>query len=290
VKSSSLQPVPNSPRGTAALAAELVGRVRPERALQRSCIYEGTVVHWRRGDVEHEFSRRIYMLYLDLAEIPAILNRGRLYSASRWALARFDRRDHWGDPEVPLDETIRRLVEKETGARPEGRIAILTQLRHLGMCFNPLSLYFCRRPDETATETLVAEVRNTPWLEMHPYVIPIPPDEGQVANGSRRDLVHRLETPKTFHVSPFLEMDYVYHWKVSEPGEKLLVQIENWRDGERVFGASLRAERRPFDPKTFRRMQLRYPLVPAQVIGSIYYEAYRLWRKGARFQSHPKHQ
>jgi len=266
------------------------GALRPAVAAQRSCIYEGTVVHWRRGEVQHEFSRRVYMLYLDLAELPTILDRGRLWSAHHWALARFDRRDHWGEPDVPLDESIRTLVEQETGRRPSGPIAILTQLRHFGVCFNPLSVYYCHDPSGSRVETLVAEVRNTPWLQMHPYVLPIDTAPEEVARcPSRGDVLHRLSNAKTFHVSPFMEMDYTYRWKVSDPGEKLLISIENWRDEERHFGASLRADRRPLDAATFTRMLLRYPILPAQVIAGIYFEAFRLWRKGARFQSHPKY-
>ncbi len=253
----------------------------------QSCIYEGTVVHWRRTDIEHEFSRRVYMMYLDLEELPAILERGRLWSSRHWALARFDRRDHWGDPEIPLDQAIRDLVERETGRRPSGRIAILTQLRHLGICFNPLSVYYCHSADGSRVETLVAEVRNTPWLEMHPYVLPIESPASE--DPSEHRALHRLSNPKTFHVSPFMEMDYTYRWKVSEPGERLLVSIENCRGEERHFGASLHADRRPLDASTLSRMLIRYPVIPAQVIAGIYFEAFRLWRKGARFQSHPRY-
>ena len=43
---------------------------------------------------------------------------------------------------LPLAERVRRLVEKETGKRPEGKICLLTHLRYLGYTFNPVSFYY----------------------------------------------------------------------------------------------------------------------------------------------------
>lgn len=43
---------------------------------------------------------------------------------------------------LPLAERVRRLVERETGVRPEGRICLLTHLRYLGYVFNPVSFYY----------------------------------------------------------------------------------------------------------------------------------------------------
>lgn len=242
---------------------------------RRSSLYEGRVAHRRWGRVAHAFRRRIYLFYLDLAELPDALAGGPLWSAEHRALARFDRRDHLGDPALPLDECVRRLVEERTGRRPAGPIGILTQLRHLGIGFNPISVYYCWDAAGERVETLVAEVRNTPWLEMHCYVLPLGAGE-------------RLETRKEFHVSPFLEMDYRYRWRVSEPREELLLSIESWRGEERHFQASLSARRRPLTRASLARMLLRYPLMSAQVIGGIYFEALRLWWKGAEFQSHPR--
>jgi uncharacterized protein len=246
-------------------------------AVRRSCLYEGVVAHRRFGRIPHAFRRRIYLFFLDLAELPDALSGGRFWSAERRALARFDRRDHLGDPSQPLDACVRALVAERTGRRPTGPIAILTQLRHFGIGFNPISVYYCYDAAGERVETLVAEVRNTPWLEMHCYVLPL-------------DATTRgpLQTPKEFHVSPFLEMDYAYHWRVSEPGDELLLGIENWRGNERAFQASLSGRRRPLEAATLIRMLLRYPLMSAQVIAGIYFEALRLWWKGVALQSHPR--
>ena len=97
-----------------------------------SAIYFGQVRHRRLAPVEHAFSYRMFMLYLDLAELPRVFEGRWLWSARRTALARFRREDHFGDPVLPLDECVRDLVARETGTRPDGPIRLLTHLRYLG--------------------------------------------------------------------------------------------------------------------------------------------------------------
>lgn len=43
--------------------------------MMHSCIYEGTVSHRRRVPVEHHFQYRIYMVLLDLDELPALVGK-----------------------------------------------------------------------------------------------------------------------------------------------------------------------------------------------------------------------
>jgi hypothetical protein len=83
----------------------------------------------------------------------------------RPALAWFRRRDHFGDPSLPLDVYVRDLAEQKTGRRPQGPIRLLTHLRYFGYCINPISIYYCFTPDGAEIDTLVAEVTNTPWGE-----------------------------------------------------------------------------------------------------------------------------
>jgi DUF1365 family protein len=129
-------------------------------------------------------------------------------------------------------------------------------------------------------ETVVAQVSNTPWREMHCYVLPV--------RGVGPARILQLDDhAKDFHVSPFMEMDHAYHWRVSEPGDDLLVHLENWQGEKRVFDATLHLSREPWSRAALVQHLVRFPLMSAQVVGSIYFEALRLWWKGARFQPHP---
>jgi DUF1365 family protein len=176
----------------------------------RSCLYEGHVTHVRVGPVEHRFRYRLGLAYLDLPELPHVFRgRGRGGGEGR-KLACVRRADHLGD-RAPLDQAVRDLVAARTGRRPEGRIALLTQLRYLGYVFNPVSFFYCFDAAGASVEAIVAEVTNTPWLERHCYVLP------------RQGEALQFLTPKEFHVSPFQPMEQEYDWRFDEPGERLRV-------------------------------------------------------------------
>ncbi len=108
-----------------------------------SAVYEGWIRHRRFEPVEHEFRYRFFLMYLDLAELPQLLDPYPLWSARRAAPARFRRADFMGDPDRPLEECARDAVEAETGARPAGPVRLLAGLRYLGHSFNPVSFYYC---------------------------------------------------------------------------------------------------------------------------------------------------
>jgi len=218
------------------------------------------------------------MVYLDLAELPEVFRGRWLWSIERPNLVSFRRRDYLGDPAIPLDRAVRDLVEERSGRRPLGPVRLLTQLRNLGIGFNPVSFYYCFDERDETVEALVAEVTSTPWGERHCYVLR-KRDDG-------RGFTH-LESPKELHVSPFMGMAQTYRWKVGDPGDRLSLSIAN-REGDRtVFDAALLLRRRPLGGRALAGALLRHPAMTAQTIASIYWQALRLWIKGAPFHPHP---
>jgi DUF1365 family protein len=246
-----------------------------------SCIYEGTVRHRRFAPARHAFRYRIFMTYLDLAELPEALDASPLWSARGPAVAWFRREDHLGDPARPLDDCVRDLVEGETGRRPAGPIRLLTHCRYLGHCMNPVSFFYCHDAADRRVETIVAEVHNTPWNERHSYVL----DAAESLRTGRRK---RFRFPKRFHVSPFLSMEQEYDWRFLDPGRRLAVHMECVEDGATVLDATLVLARRPLTRATMRDVLVRHPLMTLRVVGAIYAHALRLWRKGVPFHPHPR--
>ncbi len=246
-----------------------------------SALYEGTVAHGRNHDVDHRFTIPLYMLYLDLSEIPELFDNFPGWTANRPGLVRFDRSDHLGSDPESLQNSVRGRVADEIGRRPEGPIRLLTQLRHFGYCFNPVSFYYCFDRNDDRLETIIAEVHNTPWNEEHVYVL-------DRHSGQENDGRLHFRFDKEFHVSPFLPMETYYEMSVSRPGENLSVSIDSHRKDQRIFHASMEMQRKPFTPINAYWQMLKYPAVSLQVIGRIYFEALRLWWKGARFHSHPE--
>ena len=246
-----------------------------------SALYEGTVRHRRFQPRSHEFAYRMFMLYLDLAEIESLLPESIWWSRSRRAIARFDRRDYFGDADVPLDEAIRRRVAEDSGRRPSGPIRLLTHGRYYGYCFNPVSFYYCFDEAGETIESIVADITNTPWKEKHAYVL-----EPGKESGSMQ---HRFRFGKAFHVSPFMPMNQDYDWRFSHPSTRLSAHFESYQGGKRVFDATLTLERSTLNPASLRRAVTRYPFMTMKVIGAIHWQALKLFMKRVPFHEHPKH-
>jgi len=221
----------------------------------------------------------MFMMYLDLAELPRLFDGTPCWSARRRALAWFKRADYLGPADVPLDHAVRDLVEARTGARPKGPIRLLTHLRYFGYCMNPVSFYYCFDESGATLETIVAEITNTPWKERHQYVLP-------VADPAAR--LKRFGFDKDFHVSPFLPMDMQYRWSFNQPEDRLFVHMQNHRNGEQMFDATLVLKHQPVS--TFRLLCIlaTFPLMTLKVIAAIHWQALRLWVKRTPVFDHPR--
>ena len=216
-----------------------------------SCIYEGRVRHTRKKPAVHRFNYRLFMMYLDLDELDTLFRKRWFWSATRPALARFRRSDHLGPDDRPLAESVRDLVEGETGRRPAGPIRLLTNLSYFGYCFNPVSFYYCFAEDGETVETIVAEVNNTPWGEQDTYVM-----NCDVESSGQKSW--RFQPSKKMHVSPFMPMDIEYDWALTKPTDRLSVYMANARDGKRFFDAAMVMDRTPISGWSLASVLLRF--------------------------------
>jgi len=247
----------------------------------QSGIYIGHVRHRRFLPIENSFRYALFLVLADLAEMEQAFRASPFWSVNRFNLACFLRKDHFGDPGTPLETSVRSLVESKTGKRPTGPIRLLCHFRYFGHCFNPASFYYCYNPEGTRLETIVVEIHNTPWGEVHCYVL----DESQ-SLASPPYQQHELE--KEFHVSPFMAMDMHYHWRFREPGETISVHMESFQESKKFFDATLTLHRREITGSLLTRVLWTYPPMTLKVTAMIYWQALRLRLKKAPFYTHPE--
>lgn len=245
-----------------------------------SALYIGSLRHRRFAPRAHEFSRRLFMMYIDLAELDDVFRGRWLWSTRRPALAWLRRADYLGDASLSIDTAVRARIAAHTGHRPAGPIRMLTHLRYLGVAFNPVTFYYCFDSSDSRLESIVAEITNTPWNERHAYVLAPPAEE-------RAATLLRFRFEKTFHVSPFMPMDVSYDWRFRVPAQRLTVHMENLTPSAKLFDATLDLARHEITGTALAKVLAAFPWMTAGVLGSIYWQALRLWLKRSPFYSHP---
>ena len=247
----------------------------------KSCIYSGRVGHYRLHPHRHGFHYSLFMMYLDLDELPSLFDSFLCWSSSKPALAWFRRKDHMGEEELDLKQSVQKLVFQQTGKTHSGPVRLLTHLRYFGYCMNPVSFYYCWDEQDKTLEYIVAEVHNTPWGETHCYVL----DCQSVTNKAGS---FRFSFDKQFHVSPFMPMTQRYDWSMSTPGAELMVDMNTYEESSKMFNASMALEHQSISHSSLARVLASYPLMTIKVISAIYWQALKLWMKKTPFYSHPK--
>lgn len=231
-------------------------------------IYVGRVWHSRRQPA-HRFDYRLFMLWLDLDELDALQGLRPWLGLERWALASIRRTDHLPGQAGSWRQAAEAQARQLGCDLPIQRIRVLCHARYLGCYFSPVNFYYLYGDDDAQPHSLLAEVSNTPWLQRHCYLVPIQPEP--------------VWRDKSFHVSPFMPLAMRYRWQVGVPGEQLQLQLANYQQEQQQFAAGLQLHYQPLTRTNLKRLLLRTPAMTLKIIGGIYWQALRLWWRGARF-------
>lgn len=238
-----------------------------------SGLYAGVVTHVRVKPREHRLAYRVFMLLLDLDELPGLVRRLRTFGLGRFNLFGFDEAAMGDGSDRPLKAQVEGHLAA-AGVAHGGRVQVLCMPQILGRAFNPLVVYFCHRTDG-ALSAILYEVSNT-FGERHGYLIP-------AADGP----MVRQACAKDFHVSPFMDMDLAYAFRIRRPAETVLVAVDAHDAGGLVLAASFLGRRRELSDGALLAAWLGHPWMTLGVLAAIHWEALRIWLKGARLRPRP---
>lgn len=241
----------------------------------RSSLYAGSVMHRRLRPCVHRFRYRAFWFLLDLDELDEFSAQSRWFSHNKANLFSLRDADHGDGSATSLRIQVERKLREAHIDLAGGSIQLLCMPRTLGYCFNPLSVYFCRRADG-APAALVYQVHNT-FGGRHSYVIPVRQKSGTL----------RQNCQKALYVSPFLGMNMRYDFRVAGPSERISVGIRVSAPEGPVLNAVLTGGRSDLTDRNLLRVFATIPAITLKVMAAIHWEAFRLWLKGLRLIPRP---
>jgi len=236
-----------------------------------SSIYNGTVIHRRFKPKAHFFRYRVFSLLIDLSDLNNLNKEITFFSYNRFNLISFFDKDHGERDGSSLIEWVKKHLVENSITSKDIRIKLLCYPRILGYVFNPLSVFFVYDKNENLISILY-EVKNT-FGEQHTYIF---------KTNINNNLVQHM-CKKKFHVSPFIEMDCVYFFRLLKPSNKISVIIDQNDNEGKILYASQDGIKSEITNSNMIKSYLKHPLMTFKIILAIHFEAFKLWGKGIRF-------
>ena len=236
-----------------------------------SSIYNGTVIHKRFKPKKHFFRYSVFSLFIDLSELNQLDNSIKFFSFNKFNLISFFDKDHGDRDGSSLIEWVKKNLKENNISSENIKIKLLCYPRIFGYVFNPLSVFFIYN-SKNKLISILYEVKNT-FGEQHTYIFKVEDDLN----------LFQHNCSKKFHVSPFIEMNCNYFFRILKPGEKISVIIDQYHSNEKILYASQDGKRADFNSKELLKSYLKHPLMTFKIISAIHYEAFKLWTKGIKF-------
>ena len=239
-----------------------------------SCIYNGVVTHKRFKPVKHFLKYKTFSFFIDLDEIEKLDKNNIIFSFNRFNIFSFYNKDHGDRDGKSLKNWVMDNLIKFKISEKINKIKLLCYPRIFGYVFNPLSIFYCYQNEKL--KVIFYEVKNT-FNEQHTYIFRV--------NDSN---IVTQKCKKKFYVSPFMNMDTYYNFRLLNPDDKLSVSIEQTDKKDTILNAVQTGERKDFNLKQLVVNFFKYPLMTIKIISAIHFEALLLWKKGAIYRKRDK--
>lgn len=239
-----------------------------------SCIYNGEVNHTRFKPIKHFLNYKTFSLFIDLDEIEQLDKSISIFSHNKFNIFSFYNKDHGDRDGNCLKKWVISNLQKYKIEGNISKIKILCYPRIFGYVFNPLSIFYCYENDKL--KSIFYEVKNT-FNEQHTYIFKI--KDGEEI---------KQKCKKKFYVSPFMDMETFYNFKLIDPNQRLSVMIKQTDAEGTVLTATQTGYKKEFNFKQLLINFFKYPLMTLKIISSIHFEALLLWKKGAIYRKRDK--
>ena len=239
--------------------------------IKNSYIYTGTVIHKRFKPKIHSFNYKVFSLLIDLSELDLMNQSLKIFSYEKFNIISFFNKDHGPRDGSSLKNWVIDNLKKNNIESKSIQIKLLCYPRIFGYVFNPLSVFYIYDKNSELISILY-EVKNT-FGEQHVYIF---------KTKEKQNLIQHV-CKKKFHVSPFIEMNCVYFFRLLKPSNKVSVIIDlNDQEGKILY-ASQDGIKSDLNDKNLILSYLKHPLMSFKIILAIHFEAFKLWTKGIKF-------
>ena len=246
-------------------------------SLPAASLYFGKVMHARLKPKTHRFSYNIFSLVIDLDRFEEADGKSRFFSVNKPGLISFHEKDHGKRDGTSLRHHINELLING-GIQPPEKIMLWCNPRVFGYTFNPLSIFFCY-DEKGAVSALVYQVNNT-FGQSHSYVAKVISDDPELAS-------IKNSTQKIFYVSPFLDMDLRYDFRIQPPSDALKIRILEHDGSGPILSATFSGYKRVLNSKNLMIGILKTLGLTWKITAGIHYEAFLLWFKGNKLRKRP---
>ena len=244
-----------------------------------SSIFKCQITHFRNEKLKRLFRYNYFMFYIDLDEIELVEKKIFLFSYNRTNIYNLRDKDYFVFDKPGIRKNIIKYLSDQNINTEGIKIRLLTNVSTFGYNFNPVSFYYIFDKNENPL-CVVPEVGNT-FHELKLFFLDIT---------KLKETTFYDRQVKNFYVSPFLDHNNIFEFRLKIPDEKLLICINDYKEKKKVFSATLKGEKSELTNFNLFKMTLLFPLVTFKIIWLIHWQALKLVIKKIKFFRKTEHQ